>query len=300
MRRALVWIRNALVALVGLVALLVGGVYIVSEMRMRRSFTVDTAPIAVPQDAAAIAEGRRLVVARGCADCHGENLAGIKVLDDPLVGRVYGANLTKGRGGVGAQYTPATFARAIRHGVGADGRALLIMPSHEYAGMSDADAGAIIAYFTSVQPVDQENPSVSVGPLLRAVYLAGQAALVPAEKIDHAAKPAAPPVGVSIEYGRYLAAGCTGCHGVGYSGGPIPAAPPSFPPAANLTPDTATGLGAWSEADFVRAMREGVRPNGSTINPAMPWKNFSRMSNTELKALYMFLRQVPAQPQGNR
>jgi mono/diheme cytochrome c family protein len=300
MRRALVWIRNGLLALVGLVVLLIGSIYVVSELRMRRSFTVDAAPIAVPQSAAAIAEGQRLVVARGCTDCHGENLAGTKVLDDPLIGRLYGANLTKGRGGVGGEYTPATFARAIRHGVAADGRALLFMPSHEYAGMSDTDTGAIIAYLTSVQPVDRENPSISAGPLLRAVYLAGQVALVPAEKIDHAAKPAAPIVGVSVEYGRYLAAGCTGCHGLGYSGGPIPGAPPSFPPAANLTPDNATGLGAWSEADFMRALREGVRPDGSSINPVMPWKNLARMSDTELRALYMFLRQVPAQPRGNR
>lgn len=107
-------------------------------------------------------------------------------------------------------------------------------------------------------------------------------------------------MGVSVAYGRYLAAGCTGCHGLGYSGGPIPGAPPSFPPAANLTPDNASGLGRWSEADFLRALREGVRPDGSTINPVMPWKNFARMSDTELKALYLFLQQVPAQPRGNR
>ena len=54
MRRALRWIRNGLLALVGIVALLAGGVYVVSEMRMRRSFTADAAPIAVPQGAAVI------------------------------------------------------------------------------------------------------------------------------------------------------------------------------------------------------------------------------------------------------
>jgi mono/diheme cytochrome c family protein len=286
-------------ALAGLLVLLVAGVYGVSELRMRRSFTIDAAPIAVPQGAVAVEEGRRLVVARGCADCHGENLAGVTLVDDPLVGTLAGANLTMGQGGVVANYTPATIARAIRHGVGVDGRALLIMPSHEYAGMSDADAGAIIAYIQSAAPVDQHNPPVSIGPLLRALFLADQVVVVPAEKIDHAAKPVAPPVGVTVEYGRYIGALCSGCHGQSYSGGPIPGAPPDAPPAANLTPDS-TGLGAWSEADFIRALREGVRPDGSAINPSMPWKNFSRMSDTELKALYLFLRQVPAKPLGNR
>lgn len=300
MRRALIWIRNALLALVGLVALAAGGVYVVSEMRMRRAFTVEAAPLVVPEGAAAIAEGQRLLVSRGCADCHGANLAGAKLVDQPLIGTFYGANLTRGRGGVGAAYTPATLARAIRHGIGADGRALVGMPSQDYAGMSDADVGAIVAFITSVQPVDQENPPISVGPLIRALYLAGQVPLISAEAIDHGAKPAAPAVGVSVAYGRYLAAACSGCHGAGYSGGPIPGDAPDRPPAANLTPDAATGIGPWSEADFIRALREGLRPDGSAIDPAMPWKNFSRMSDTELKALYLFLRQVPAKPAGNR
>jgi hypothetical protein len=103
-----------------------------------------------------------------------------------------------------------------------------------------------------------------------------------------------------VASGRYLAASCWGCHGRGFAGAPGPGAAPGRPLAANLTPDAQSGIGAWSEADFIRALREGVRPDGSAISDAMPWKNFGRMNDTELKALYRFLRQVPAQPHGNR
>jgi mono/diheme cytochrome c family protein len=299
-RRFLRWMRNGLLALLGLVALGSAGIYVVSELRLRRSFTVEAAPISVPQGAAAIEEGRRLFVTRGCADCHGPTLAGQVVIDNPLLGTISASNLTTGRGGVGGQYTSATWARAIRHGIGPNGRPLLVMPSQEFVGMSDADIGAIIAFLASAPPQDHERAPTSISLLARGLYLAGQAQLVPADLIDHTARPDAPAAAVSVEYGRYLAASCMGCHGPGFSGGPVPGAAPGRPLAANLTPDAQSGIGAWSEADFIRALREGVRPDGSAISDAMPWKNFGRMNDTELKALYRFLRQVPARPHGNR
>jgi hypothetical protein len=72
------------------------------------------------------------------------------------------------------------------------------------------------------------------------------------------------------------------------------------PYPANLTPDGATGLGDWTEADFIRALREGKRPDGSSLSPQMPWMAFGQMNDTELKALWLYLQSVPAQPYGNR
>ena len=92
--------------------------------------------------------------------------------------------------------------------------------------------------------------------------------------------------------------GCDGCHGVGLSGGYVEG-PPGAPPAANLTPH-ASGLEKWTEADFERALRHGVRPNGTPINIFMPWPNFSGMTDDEVKALWLYLRSVPAKPVGNK
>lgn len=294
MRRVLRWVGIGVGALAGLLLLVVGAAYLITEMRFNRTFTDVGEPVTVPSDPALIMEGGRLVVARGCADCHGQQLAGSVFIDDPLLGRVAASNLTTGAGGVGALYDDAGLERAIRHGVGHDGKPLLIMPSHEYYPLSDADVGAIISFLRSAPPVDNVLPASSVGPLGRILGVAGAIPLTPVVLIDESGGRASPPPGATVEFGQYLAAGCTGCHGHSYAGGPNPV--PGGKPVANLTPHETDGIGAWSEEDFIRALREGVRPDGTAIDPAMPWTNLGKMTDTELKALYMFLRSLPPLP----
>jgi cytochrome c553 len=119
---------------------------------------------------------------------------------------------------------------------------------------------------------------------------------LPAEQIDHdAPRPSAPKPGPTAAYGEYLAKACTGCHGSDFTGGPIPAAPPSWPPATNITPHTQDGIGDWSREDFVRALRRQVRPDGSAINPVMP-KAMGKMTDQELTALWKYLQSLPPRP----
>jgi hypothetical protein len=68
-------------------------------------------------------------------------------------------------------------------------------------------------------------------------------------------------------------------------------------PAANLTP---TGLGSWSEADFLRAMRTGRRPDGSGIDTSMPWPYFAQMTDVELRAIWEYLGVLSPRPTGSR
>ena len=175
------------------------------------------------------------------------------------------------------------------------------MPSQEYTTLSDEDIAAVIAYLTSLPAVDRVQPRSTVGPLGRALFLLGKVALLPAELVPHGVTSrTAPPAGPTAEYGGYLATSCTGCHGDGFSGGPVPGMPPSFPAARNITPDAATGIGTWSEADFMRALREGRRPDGSAIREEMPWRATAAMTDDEIRALYAFLRTVPAKGAGQR
>jgi cytochrome c553 len=296
MKRVLRWGGIGIGVLFGLLLLALGLVYIITEMRFNRTFSDVGDPVVVSADPALIAEGGRLVVARGCADCHGQQMAGSVFVDDPLLGRLSASNLTAGQGGVGALYDDAAFERAIRHGVGYDGRPLLIMPSHEYYPLSDADISAIIAYLRSAPPVDNELPGSSVGPLGRVLGVVGAIQLTPVDAIDESKGRANPVPGETLEFGQYLAGTCVGCHGGDYAGGPSPV--PGGHPVANLTPHQTDGIGAWSEADFIRAMREGVRPDGTALDSEMPWINLGKMSDTELKALYKFLRTVPPLPDG--
>lgn len=277
------------------------GVYTLSEIKIGRDYqSVAMPPVAVPSDAASVIEGKRLAATRGCVDCHGEDMGGKLLIDDPAIGKVQGANLTAGRGGVLRAYDDAALGRAIRNGIGQDGRALLIMPSLEYFPMSDTDLGRIIAYIRAVPAVDRDRVPVSLGPLGRVLITIDDMELA-ANVIDHdAAPPPPPPVGATVAYGQYLAAGCTGCHGNDFSGGRIPGGPPEWPVAMNITPHMDSGIGKWTGADFDKAMRTGKRPDGAILHPLMPWRYFVQMTDLEIEALWRYFRTVPAKEAGNR
>ncbi len=274
-------------------------VMVVSDNRLNQRVDVPPATVAVPTDITSIQRGQHLASAvAACVDCHGPSLAGKVFVDDPALGQIVSPNLT--RGGIGSTFADADFVRAIRHGVDPSGRQLLIMPSDDYNHFSDADLGAIIGYIRSLPAIETALPSSELRPIGRLLFAIGQLSLQPVAGLDHfAPRPPAPAAGVTMEYGKYLAdsAGCPSCHGPGFSGGRVPSAPPNAVQAANIT---VAGLGAWSEAEFIRAMRTGMRPDGRVLNTAMPWPYYAQMTDDELRALWRFLQAVPARPTGNR
>ncbi|HJT96685.1 MAG TPA: c-type cytochrome [Rhodanobacteraceae bacterium] len=298
MLRMLKRILFAIVALVLAIALFV---YARSELALHATWTVDEPALALPDDADALARGEHLAVTRGCTDCHAKDFGGRTVMESPPIGRMSGPNLTHGKGGLSPGFSDRDFERAIRHGLKPDGRALLFMPTRDFAGLSNADTAALIAYLEKQPPVDRENAPSYIGPIGRALFAFGQLPMLEARLVDqHAAHPAAIVPAATAEYGRYVAESCTGCHGMHFSGGAIPGVPPDFPKPANITPDVATGIGKWTKDDFYRVFREGKKPDGSPIDPFMPWQAMGRFTDTELDALWAYLRGVPARPYGER
>lgn len=299
MKRLLKALQYLVSGVAALILVAAAAVYGFSEARYRKLYAVEPKAIAIPSDSAAIARGAHLVQTfGGCIECHGENLGGKLVLDDPAIGRVYGANLTRGKGGVGGERTDADLIRAIRHGLAPTGRPLKVMPSTDYVHLAEADLAAIVAYVKSRPPVDNVQPSLAVGPVGRALFVAGKMPILSAELIDHGSPVPAPiPAGATAEYGSYIAkVGCQGCHGSTLAGGPIVGGAPDWPPAANLTP--AGALKSWTEADFVRLLRTGKRPNGIPVNPLMPWKLTTNMNDDEIRAVWLYLQTLPATPTG--
>ncbi|HVZ64303.1 MAG TPA: cytochrome c [Lacunisphaera sp.] len=297
MKKFLKYLGLALLAVTVLVGGAVAAVYVFSAQKLQRTYSVAVQVPAAPTEAGAIARGQHIAQTRGCADCHGADLGGAKVIDDPAMGRLFGPNLTRGQGGVPATMTDADWVRAIRHGVGRDGHGLFLMPSADFSTFTDDDMGDLIAYLKSVAPVDRPSVPVSVGPVARALLLAGKIKLA-ADVIDHAAvHPEVVKPGVTVAYGSYLAVGCTGCHGPNFSGGKIDIGPPDWPPAQNLTP--AGNLAKWSEDDFIRTLRDRVRPDGTKLSEVMP-AAFGRLNDTEMKALWAFLQTLPAATTGSR
>jgi cytochrome c553 len=298
MSRIFRFLGFALVGVVALLALALALVYWITCARLRKSYAVISQTVVLPADSAALARGQHIALVRGCTDCHGADFGGAKVIESPLLGTIHGPNLTRGRGGVVAGFTDENWARAIRHGLGPDGRPLFLMPSEEMSHFSDDDLGALIAYIKSLPPVDRAGVPVRVGPLGRVLMVAG-VVKVAAEEIDHAhVTPDTTPPGVTVAYGRYLATGCAGCHGARFTGGRIPGAPPDYPPAQNLTPHPSADLAKWTEQDFITTLRTAHRPDGSELSPVMP-RAMGQMSDEELKALWLFLRTLEPLPTGS-
>jgi mono/diheme cytochrome c family protein len=108
--------------------------------------------------------------------------------------------------------------------------------------------------------------------------------------------------------GEYLAAagGCVGCHtsaqkgATPYAGGRALKTPFGTFFGPNITPHAQAGLGRWSEADFVRAMREGRRPDGANYYPAFPYPSFTRIADADLRDLWAYLRSLPPSSQASQ
>lgn len=260
-----------------------------SQAALQRVYAITDPALVLPTDAASLAHGRHLFETRGCDDCHGAEGVGRLVMDAGPVIRLVAPNITPGqleaRG-----YDADKIATAIRHGVRANGTPLVFMPSDDWSDLGDADTAALVAYMQTLPASDNRTDPIEIRPLARLLYLFERFPLIPAEHIDHAPRSrGAPPPRIDADYGRYVAAVCTGCHGGDFAGRPPLVA--GTPPVANLTP---AALGAWSEVDFLRAMREGRRPDGSELHPIMPWKTFARMNDTELRAMWAYLQGLPA------
>ncbi|MFN2602192.1 MAG: c-type cytochrome [Gemmatimonadaceae bacterium] len=282
-----------------LIVLLVAVAYVASAGAVGKRYTVSDPAPPIPTDPASVARGKHVARAiTKCVACHGDDLGGEVMIDNPLLGRVAAVNLTRGNGGKGDSLTDQQMVTAIRHGVGGNGRGLFIMPSATYQYLGDEDVADIVAYVRSVPPVNRVQPVSRLGPLGRALVAAGKFQPSEAGEIDHTAKQhTAPPADSTAVYGKYLVTvgACKVCHGPTLSGGKIEG-PPSPVPAANITPE---GLKAYDEASFFRALREGKRPGGTPINPVMPWKLTREMDDDEIRAVWNYLQTVPSKPFGN-
>ena len=288
MRKALKWLGIGIAGLIGLVLAVVLTLFLVGRGKAAKAPDVATKTVTIPTDTASIARGRHIVEARGgCDACHGPDLGGKAFPTPSFLVSMAAPNLTRGQGGVGASYTPADWDRALRHGVGKDGRKLIIMPSEAYTYYSDEELGSVIAYLQTLPAVDQSFPSRSVGVLGGALIAAGAFPLA-MDMIAHdsvGARPVVAPA-MSAEYGHHLlnASGCAVCHGADLRGGKPGGGGP--PPAPSLVAFIANN----SAEAFRNTLRTGKTPAGRELNAEnMPWPQFGRMTDAELDAIRLYV-----------
>jgi len=279
-------------------------------LRQNRTFDAPFPKISASSDSAIIAKGKYLFYGPAhCLDCHAsmEDLEKVElgIAVSPKGGRTWhlpvgnlvSPNITSDpETGLGKR-TDSEIARALRYGVGADGRSLFdFMPFHN---TSDEDLQAIISYLRTIPPetksVKTFEPNV-LGMILNAFVFQP---VGPSEDVPKQVSPES-----GIEYGKYLAtsvANCRGCHtnrdlktgafvGPMYAGGfhmPIDGKEGEFVVTCNLTPDPKTGrISDWTEEQFIERFRRG-----KTIKEShMPWGPFKSFSDQDLKAIFQFLK----------
>ncbi|MBC8160185.1 MAG: cytochrome c [Roseiflexaceae bacterium] len=227
--------------------------------------------------------------ARTCAGCHSSNgnlpLTGQDFLGEdsgPPIGTLWAANLTPAQL---AAWSDGEIVRAIREGVGRDGRSLMIMPASAFHGMSDDDVLALVAYLRSQPAVEPSSPPRQVN-VLGAILLA---AVIP-DSIFSAQAPitspiAAPPRASTPEYGGYLIhLGCQDCHGSDFRG--LAAGGDGPPPGPDLIDFAKT----HTVAEFVSTLRTGVKPDGTPLNEDMPWRDLEKFSDDDFAAMALYLQ----------
>ncbi|HEU0013445.1 MAG TPA: hypothetical protein VFQ45_07160 [Longimicrobium sp.] len=255
-----------------------------------------------------VARGEYLVRSVGaCGHCHAADprdsdgpLSGGLAFRNWRLGTIRAANLTPDSATGLGRWTDAEIVRAIRTGEDREGHLLApVMPYEWLNKLSDRDALAIARYLRTLPPVRNEARS---RPNL--VFQAARLLFLRPVPESRQARPAR---GATPAYGGYLATGpalCADCHtqrrGIQQrpdrrrllAGAAKP--PKSFPARpANLTPDAETGIGRWSEDDFLRTLRTGINPQGDTLHPFMPWRQYRRMTDDDLRAIHRYLRSLP-------
>jgi mono/diheme cytochrome c family protein len=276
--------------LVVLVLLAVGGVWLNAQRLVSQRHTNPVQNVTVDRTPEVVARGAYLVTAfPGCAGCHSSNSAadppvldGQPFTEIAALATLHAPNLTPG--GPLRDWADGEIIRAIREGIDKDGHALFLMPSEEYRLLSDQDVRAIVAYLRSQPAVAKESPPRALTPLGTALVGAGQFALSNQPPVQNVT---APPRGPSAEYGGHLAdtSGCRACHGPALDAQNIPQGPP---PGPNLRV-----VKGWTEGQFLRTMREGIDPAGTRLTDQMPWKQYSRGTDDDLRALFAYLKTLP-------
>lgn len=259
------------------------GVYAISETLLRRSWDGPQHTLAVPDDGASIAEGRRLSLILGCnGGCHGRDGIGGRIfVDEPWLGRLIAPNLTE----LSRRYSNAQLERAIRHGIKPDGSGVFGMPADMLNHLDDKDLGAIIA-FLRASPITVSNlAETRVGLIWRLGLVLGNPMTAPATaRIDqHAEHPVPEDHRSLLDEGRYIAMStCTECHAQDLRG------------EAGDTPTLAL-VAAYSLNDFTRLMRTGIALGNRELNDMMTGVARGRtayLNDDEIAALHAYLQSL--------
>jgi mono/diheme cytochrome c family protein len=224
-----------------------------------------------------------------------QELAGRLVEENPAFTAI-GANLTPA--GRISEWSDAELARAIREGIRPDGTVIgPPMPITMYRGLGDDDLMSIVAFLRTLPAVENELPASVYNIPLPPAY--GP----PVDSIT------APPRGVTVEYGAYLAgpvSHCMECHTPMGPQGPLLETdlgrggfefhgPWGTSIAANIT-NHEDGLAGYTDDQIKTMITQGVHADGRPMMPPMPYGYLAKMTPEDLDAVLLYLRSLPGLP----
>jgi len=304
-------IRRLVLGLLIVVVLAISALAIYVSSRQNLHYDHASPAIAASTDSAVIARGHYIMrIAGPCSGCHGDMkqvdamragteipLSGGFTFDIPP-GKFHVPNITSDmETGIG-RIPDSLIARALRYGIKHDGRPLL--PFMEFQGMSDEDLTAVISYLRTQPPVAHPIPAHEpnlLGRVLLATVLSKPVG-------PESPPPAVSPHGATVENGKYLVESvslCGSCHTQRDNAGTFTGTRfagstgfvDDFNPKRTWSPPNITRggkLGQLTEDEFVARIHAGRVIDGSP----MPWQNYRRMEDDDLRAIYQFLTSLPA------
>ena len=229
-----------------------------------------------------------------------EGMGGEK-FDEGIPGTIYASNITPS--GIG-EWTNGEVLRAITTGVSKDNRVLFpLMPYQEYHNLTQEDVYSIITYIRTLDPIVHEVPPREINfPMNLIIKTIPPESYIPFSSVDET-NPAV--------YGKYLvtAAACRDCHtqmnegkfieDLNFAGGTEFKVNGVIVRSANITPDIETGIGRWTEDDFINRFRDypdaykNITIKPGEFNTPMPWTQFAGMKDSDLRDIYNYLKTIP-------
>jgi mono/diheme cytochrome c family protein len=212
-------------------------------------------------------------------------------------GRLVAPNITPDpETGVG-KWTDDELARAIREGVDREGHTLFpMMPYSHYRGMSDEDVASVVVYLRSLPAIKNPLPATAVDFPVNYLVRSAPEPVTSDVQAD---------MSTSVSRGKYLVlmASCADCHtpmkrgqpvhGLEFAGGRVFEEASGKVVTPNITPDAATGIGSYTEDTFIKVLKTGY-VGTRQLNTLMPWQFYNGLTDEDLKAMYAYLKTVPA------
>jgi mono/diheme cytochrome c family protein len=298
--------------LTGMVVLVIAGGATYIHTAGIPTYEVKAPDLKITPDSAMVAEGKRLAT-MVCNQCHLSSnglLEGQLMEDLPAeFGKVWSANITRDvKYGTG-RYTDGELAYLIRTGIKRDGNyAPPWMP--KFPHLSDYDLHSVISYLRSDAP--ELAPVAKAQPTSQPSFMAKALCYVAFKPLPYPTGPvSAPPASDKVAFGKYIATSkveCYSCHSPSFQtqnimepektpgyfsgGNPMPNKEGVIVHTRNLTPDKTTGIGNWTEEQFIKAVRFGQRDGKPALRyPMVP---YAAMTDEEASAVWAYLQTIPA------